>query len=243
LLVRVQPGELPKHLLRCVIHFATIDSWRSLCPTFAFRHRRPPAIDTLLDKLGAIAPAETTKLLGDSLRRLDEKPSTGIDMTVLGFVLALWTTTGAMTAFMRALNRAYEREETRGFVKQRFLAVVMVVCMLVAFTLVFGLLVLGPHISDWIGNAAGQKGLVSALWWVLQWPILIGGLLAAFATLLYLGPNVDYPRWRFLTPGALFAVTIWLVTSGLFALYTSFFASYNKTWGSLAAVIVMLTWL
>ena len=203
----------------------------------------PHAINTLLDKLATIAPAEATKLLGDSLRRLDQKPSTGIVMTIVGFVLALWTTTGAMTAFMRALNRAYEREETRGFAKQRLLALAMVACTVVAFVLVFGLLVLGPHVSAWIGSAAGAKGLVTALWWALQWPVLIGGLLAAFATLLYLGPNVDHPRWRFLTPGALVAATIWLVASGLFALYTSFFGSYNKTWGSLAAVIVMLTWL
>ena len=102
---------------------------------------------------------------------------------------------------------------------------------------------LGPHLSNWIGSAAGAEGLVTTLWWVLQWPVLIGGLLAAFATVLYLGPNVEHPHWQFLTPGALVAVTIWLLASGLFALYTAFFASYNKTWGSLAAVVVMLIWL
>jgi membrane protein len=203
----------------------------------------PHAINTLIDKFGSIAPADAASLLRDSLRRLDQKPSTGIVMTIVGFLLALWTTTGAMTAFMRALNRAYEREETRGFVKQRLLAIAMAGCMLVAFALVFGLLILGPHVSDWVGSAVGAKGLVTTLWWVLQWPVLIGGLLAAFAALLYLGPNIDHPRWRFLTPGALLAVISWLIVSGLFALYTSMFGSYNKTWGSLAAVIVMLTWL
>ena len=81
------------------------------------------------------------------------------------------------------------------------------------------------------------------LWWVVQWPILLVGLLAVFATVLYLGPNVDHPRWRFITPGSVFAVVVWLLASGLFAVYTSMFDSYNKTWGSLAAVIVMLTWL
>ncbi len=76
-----------------------------------------------------------------------------------------------------------------------------------------------------------------------QWPVLIVGLLAAFATLLYLGPDVDHPKWQFVTPGALVAVLAWLAASGLFAVYTSMFGSYNKTWGSLAAVIIMLTWL
>ena len=73
--------------------------------------------------------------------------------------------------------------------------------------------------------------------------MLIAGLLAAFATVLYLGPNVDHPRWQFITPGSVIALFVWLVASGLFAIYTSMFGSYNKTWGSLAAVIVMLTWL
>src|SRR4030095_10809172 len=77
----------------------------------------------------------------------------------------------------------------------------------------------------------------------LQWPILLTGLLAAFATLLYLGPDVDTPKWQFLTPGALVAALLWIAASGLFAIYTSMFGSYNKTWGSLAAVIIMLTWL
>ena len=119
----------------------------------------------------------------------------------------------------------------------------MVACMLVAFALVLGLLVLGPFMSGWVGRAAGAETPVTVLWWVLQWPILIFGLCAAFATVLYLGPNVDHPRWQFLTPGALLAVSLWLITSGLFAIYTAYFASYNKTWGSLATVIVMLTWL
>ena len=109
--------------------------------------------------------------------------------------------------------------------------------------LVFGLLVLGPHMVTWIGDASGQKTLVSWLWWVAQWPILIAGLLAAFAGIYYLGPNVDHPRWQFLSFGAVFAVLSWLALSGLFAFYVSKFGSYNKTWGSLAAVVVMLTWL
>jgi membrane protein len=81
------------------------------------------------------------------------------------------------------------------------------------------------------------------IWWTLQWPILVAGLLFAFAGVLYLGPNVAHPRWRFLTPGSATAVAIWIVASGLFAVYVSLFGSYNKAWGSLAAVIVMLTWL
>jgi membrane protein len=203
----------------------------------------PSAVQELIDKVGTVAPAEATALLDDSLTRMTQNDSGGWVMAAVGFALAFWTTTGAMTSLMRALNRAYDREETRGFVRQRLSAVVMVVVMLIAFALVFGLLVMGPALSGWIGDAIGIEAVLKWLWWVAQWPVLIVGLMAAFATVLYLGPNVDHPRWQFISPGALFAVVIWLLVSGLFAIYTATFASYNKAWGSLAAVIVMLTWL
>ena len=203
----------------------------------------PHAITTLMDKIGQVAPSEAISLLGDSLRRMQKNGSGSLAMTIVGFVLALWTTTGAMTAFMRALNRAYDRAETRNFVRQRLVAVEMVFVMALAFLLVFGPLVLGPQLSKWIGNAVGAQGVITWIWWIAQWPILIAGLLAAFATVLYLGPNVDHPRWHFITPGAVFAVVVWLIVSGAFAVYTAMFGAYNKAWGSLAAVIVMLTWL
>jgi membrane protein len=201
------------------------------------------AVQSLIDRVGTVAPAEATALLDESLTRMTENSSGGLALAILGFVLALWTTTGAMTAFMRALNNAYDRKETRGFVRQRLVAIFMVAIMLVAFALVFGLLVMGPALSGWIGDAVGLEAVLQWVWWVAQWPLLIVGLLLAFATVLYLGPNVEHPKWTFITPGSVFAVLVWLLASGLFAVYTATFASYNKAWGSLAAVIIMLTWL
>lgn len=201
------------------------------------------AITTVIDKLGTVIPSQATQLIEDSLRRMNENKNGSLAMVIVGFVFALWTTTGAMTAFMRAVNRAYDRDESRGFVRQRLVAVQMVIAMGVAFLLVFGLLVLGPVMSGWIGSALDIEGVMGWLWWVAQWPVLLVGLLAVFATVLYLGPNVDHPRWRFITPGSVFAVVVWLIASALFAVYTSMFDTYNKTWGSFAAVIVMLTWL
>jgi membrane protein len=201
------------------------------------------SVESLIDRVGTVAPAEATALLEDSLTRMTENSSGSWAMVVIGFLLAVWTTTGAMTAFMRALNRAYDCEETRGFVRQRLVAIVMVAIMLTAFALVFGLLVMGPALSGWIGDAVGIEAAFNWIWWVAQWPVLIVGLLLAFATVLYLGPNVEHPKFRFITPGAVFAVVVWLLVSGLFAIYTATFASYNKAWGSLAAVIIMLTWL
>jgi membrane protein len=201
-------------------------------------------VTEIIERLEGIAPQEALTLLEQTLDRVTETQSnSGIAMIVVGSVLALWTVTGAMDTLMWALNSAYDREETRGFFKRRATALVMVILLLIAFALAFGLLVLGPHLSGWIGDAVGMEALVKWLWWTAQWPILILGLLFAFATILYLGPNVDHPRWSFLTFGTAISVLIWLVASGAFAFYVSQFSSYNKAWGSLAAVIIMLTWL
>ena len=203
----------------------------------------PDTIEKLLDKLGTVVPAEAIDLLRESLTRAIENQSGGLVLIVLGFLLALWTATGAMNALMRGLNHVYDRKETRGFFKQRITALGMLVCLVLAFGLTFGLLVLGPVISDWLGGLLDLEGVFGWIWWTLQWPILVVGLLLVFAVVLYLGPNVAHPRWRFLTPGSAVAVAIWIVASGLFAVYVSLFGSYNKAWGSLAAVIIMLTWL
>ena len=144
---------------------------------------------------------------------------------------------------MWALNIAYGREETRGFVTRRLTSFTMVFFALLGFALTFGVLVLGPHLSTWIGNAIGSKTVVKVVWWVAEWPLLVGGLLVSFAGILYLGPNVKQPRWRFLTFGSVLAVVLWLLASGAFAFYVSRFGSYNKAWGTLSAVVVMLTWL
>jgi membrane protein len=203
----------------------------------------PHAVNTILDHLSTVMPQSAVNLLGQSLTRTTEAQSGGVIMIVVGIVLALWTLSGAMQTVMWALNAAYERDETRGFVKKRLVAVALIVCAVVSFALVFVLLILGPHASTWVGDAVGNVTVVRWVWWTAQWPILLVGLLTMFAIVLYLAPNVVPRKWQFVTPGAIFAVVVWLAASGLFAVYTSNFASYNKTWGSLAAVIVMLTWL
>jgi len=204
----------------------------------------PDTISSLMAHFSHVMPSEATSLLGGSLHRLDRHPNTGIAMTIAGFVLALWATTGAMTTYMTALNLAYDRKDGRSFVGRRLVAVRLVAVIGLAFLLVAVLLVFGPPLQQLVAShAGGASGVVGWAWWIAEWPILLAGLLAAFATLLYLGPDVAHPRWSFITPGSIFAVVVWLAASGGFAYYTSSFGSYNKTWGSLAAVIIMLTWL
>jgi len=203
----------------------------------------PDAINNILDHLSPVMPASAVNLIGDTLTRTTQAQSGGLVMIVVGFLLALWTLSGAMQTVMWALTAAYERDETRGFVKKRLIAVTLIFCVVVSFALVFVLLVLGPDASRWVGSAVGNTTLVRWVWWTAEWPILLVGLMTMFAIVLYLAPNVVPRKWQFVTPGAVFAVVVWLVASGLFAVYTSNFSTYNKAWGSLAAVIIMLTWL
>jgi membrane protein len=203
----------------------------------------PDAVKTILDHLSTVMPKGAVDLLGKSLTRTIEGGNGGLVMIVVGLLLAFWTLSGAMQTVMWALNAAYQRDETRGFVKRRLVAVALIMCAVLSFALVVVFLILGPHVSTWVGDAIGNTTVVRWVWWTAEWPILMIGLLAMFAVVLYLAPNVVPPKWQFITPGAVFAVVVWLVASGLFAVYTSNFASYNKTWGSLAAVIIMLTWL
>ena len=203
----------------------------------------PHAVTTIVDKLGTIIPGQAQTLLSGSLRRMTQHQATGAVVAGIGGALALWSLGGAMQNLMWALNIAYDREETRGFVRRRLAAFGMVFFALLGFALAFGLLVLGPHLSTWIGDAIGAKTVVEIVWWVAEWPLLVGGLLVSFAGILYLGPNVKHPRWRFLSFGSVLAIVIWLLASGAFAFYVSRFGSYNKAWGTLSAVVVMLTWL
>jgi membrane protein len=204
----------------------------------------PSTILTLIHHLDGVIPSSAQNLLSSSLSRASSHPGGSIVATAIGFVLAVWAVTGAMNSYMTAINLAYNRKDGRNFLKKRWVALKMSAIMVFAFVLVAVLLMFGPVISSAIANHAGGAGsAIKIAWWAAQWPILFFGLLAAFATLLYLGPDVDLPKWEFLTPGSVVAVVLWLAASAGFAVYTATFASYNKTWGSLAAVIVMLTWL
>jgi membrane protein len=203
----------------------------------------PDTIQNLMAHFNTFMPGDATTLHGQSLHQLDAKPSSGLVMTIVGFVLAVWSTTGAMNSYMTALNIAYDRKDRRTFLRKRLVALEMAAAIGFAFVLIAVLLIFGPAVQSWLGSTLHASTLLGVLWWTIQWPLLVVGLLAAFATTYYLGPDVDHPRWHFLTVGSVVAVVAWLAASGLFAVYTATFASYNKTWGSLSAVIVMLTWL
>jgi membrane protein len=203
----------------------------------------PSDVTAVIDRMRTVIPPEAANLLSDSLERSANSPGSGLLMTAVGVGLAVWTVTSAATTLMQGITTAFDRKDERGFVRKRLLALLIVLCLMAAATVVGCFLIFGPYLERWLGNATSQPGLVSWLWWTLQWPVLVLALLAAFAVLLYLGPDVEQPDWKWVTPGAVVAVVIWITASGAFSLYASRFGSYEKTWGTLSAVVVMLIWL
>jgi membrane protein len=203
----------------------------------------PHDVTVVIERVGRVIPAQATNLLEGSLRRMTQRHSTGVTIVGVGGALAVWAIGGAMQHLMWALNIVHGRQESRGFIRRRLAGFAMAFFAALAFVLMFGVLVLGPALSHWVGNALGAETVVKIGWWVAEWPLLVLVLLVCFAALLYLGPDQERRRWRYQTFGALSAVAIWLAGSGAFAFFVSRFGSYNKTWGALSAVVITLIWL
>ncbi len=203
----------------------------------------PGVVDSLIDRLDGVVPAEALTLIDDTLTRVTDSAGGGAGLAVVGLLLAVWTASGAMSALMRGLNAVHGRSEDRPFPRQRLVAVGLLGWALFAVAVSFGLLVLGAPLSRALGEALDAETLVGWLWWSAQWPILGGALLIAIAGILRSGPAGEPGPPRAVLAGAAFAVVISVIASGLFGIYVSRFGSYGAAWGSLSAVIVMLTWL
>jgi membrane protein len=200
-------------------------------------------ITSLVNRAKAVMPEEAALLLQTSLERSARATGGNVAMTIVGLALAVWTTTSAAATLMEGVTRVYETPEERGFVRRRLIALLIVLALVVSAVLVVMFLILGPHIQRWLGAALDAERVTAWAWWTVQWPLLIGGLLFAFALVLYVAPASPHRGWRDVLPGAVVAVVLWLVASGAFAVYAANFGSYNKSWGTLSAVVITLVWL
>jgi membrane protein len=162
---------------------------------------------------------------------------------VVGFFGAVWAASGAMSTIIKALNRAYERPETRPIWRVRGTAVVLVISTGLTTAGVFLLIVLGGSLGDAIAKKANLGGAFDWTWGVARWPVAFCAILLFFALVYYLGPNQTPRAWKWITPGSLVGSVLWLALSGLFALYVTFAGNYTKTYGTLATGIILLLWL
>ena len=199
------------------------------------------AYDALQSFLNPVAPKSVT----DIVKQLEKDSSTGGSAfaAVLGAFGAVWAGSGAMGSIVKAVNRAYDRLETRPFWKVRVLSAILVVASGIVLAGTLLLIVVGGKLGDAIARKAHLGGAFSWFWDIFRWPAAFVAVLLLFALIYYLAPNAEQRSWKWLTPGSLVGGLMWLALSGLFALYTAFSSSYSRTYGSLAGGIVLLLWL
>jgi membrane protein len=198
--------------------------------------------DDLREFLGVIAPEGVMKAL-DTAEESAAGQSGAALAVVLGAFGAVWAASGAMGSMIKAVNRAYDRTETRPVWKVRAIAIVLVASTGIVTAALFILIVFGGPLGEAIADQARLGGAFDLLWAILRWPLAFVGILLFFALVYYLAPNTEHRNWKWITPGSIVGGLLWLALSGLFALYTNFAGSYDKTYGSLAGAIVLLLWL
>jgi membrane protein len=162
---------------------------------------------------------------------------------VIGLLTALWSASGYVGAFGRAMNRMYEIREGRPIWKLRPVQlVVTLIALVLAAVVALALIVTGPA-ADAVGNTVGMGSTAVTVWNIAKWPVILAVVILIVAILYYATPNVDQPKFRWLSVGAVVAIVVWIIASVLFGFYVAHFSSYNKTYGSLAGVVVFLLWL
>lgn len=198
--------------------------------------------ETLLGIVDDVAPGTAVDTIQPVVESLTQANRAGFAL-VFGLAGALWSASGYVGAFGRAMNRIYEIPEGRPFYKLRPLQIfITLVAVLMICLVALALVVSGP-VAEAIGSAIGLGSAAVTAWQFLKWPVLVAVVVLIIAILYYATPNVKQPKFRWITPGSIIAVVTWAIASVLFAFYVANFGNYNKTYGTLAGVIVFLLWL
>jgi membrane protein len=219
-----------------------------------------PALIALLGLIGLVGdPASTTKTItqivtkiGPSsaaqtfagpIKSITEHKSTAGIMGIVGIVVALWSASSYVGAFMRASNVIYETPEGRPIWKLRPLQVLVTLIMVALLALVALALVLTGPIDTAVAQPLGISSTAVSIWDIAKWPVLLIVVITMIAVLFYATPNVKLAGFKWVTPGALFAIAVWLIASALFAFYVANFSSYDKTYGTLGGLVIFLVWM
>jgi len=189
--------------------------------------------------LSRVVPAEIMPMLEEQITRIaTDNTKAGIS-AIVGVAIALYSSSNATKAMMAGLNIAYDEEEKRGFFKLLGTALAITFAFVISAVVIVGLLAVLPAAIAHLGLSSGTETLVN---W-LRWPVLLAMFVVGVGAVYRYGPCRNAPQWKWLSPGALLATALWIAGSALFSLYVSKFGSYDKTYGSLGAVVVFLMWL
>ena len=201
------------------------------------------ATQTLIDNLDKLAPGTARSVFTSAINGLDKSRGAAGVLLIVGILGALWAASGYVSAFMRASNQIYDIEEGRPFWMTIPVRLAVTVTMVVLLAISALAVVITGGLAGQVGKLLGIGGSAVQVWDIVKWPVLLLVVSLMFTILYWASPNVKHPGVRWLSPGGVLAVGTWVIASGLFAFYVSNFGSYNKTYGTLAGVIIFLVWL
>lgn len=200
------------------------------------------SVQTLLDVISQLGGGSVVDSVRDPLLEVSRSPGAGLAL-VVGLAGALWSASGYVGAFGRAMNRIYEVGEGRPVWKLRPVMLLLTLILVVLTAAVLLALVVTGPVTDAVGNALGVGSSIELAWNIAKWPVMFLVVVLIVALLYYATPNVRQPKFRWVSVGALVAIVTWAVVSAGFGFYVANFSAYDKTYGALGGVIAFLLWL
>jgi membrane protein len=197
----------------------------------------------LIQNLDSVAPGPAKQIFTSAIHNIQSQQGTAGILFVVGLAAALWSASGYVAAFMRASNVVWDVEEGRPIYKTLPIRLLVTLVTVILLTLSAVAVVLTGSLAGKVGNVIGVGSTAVQIWDIAKWPVLLVFVTLILAILYYTGPNVRQPGFRWVTPGGVLAVILWIAASALFAFYVANFSSYNKTYGALASVVIFLVWL
>jgi membrane protein len=201
------------------------------------------ATQPLIDNLGKVAPGPAKDIFTSAIENLQKSQGAAGILFVVGLATALWSASGYVAAFMRASNAIYDVGEGRPIWKTLPTRVITTLVLLLMLALVAVGVTFTGGLAEEAGNVLGVGSTAIDVWNIAKWPVILAVVITMFAILYWAAPNVKHPKFRWISPGSVVAVLLWIVASAAFAFYVANFGSYNKTYGALAGVIIFLIWL
>jgi membrane protein len=202
-----------------------------------------PVTEPLLDNIGTFAPSEAKDILTQAVQELERGRGGAGVLAVVAFAGGLWSASAYVAAFIRASNIVWDVEEGRPVWKTLPLRIGLTLVLMILLAASALLVVFTGPLAEKGGELLGVSDVVVTAWDIGKWPLLVLLVSLMLAILYYAAPNVRQPGFRWVTPGSVLAVVVWILASVAFALYVAAFGSYNKTYGSFGGVIVFLVWL
>jgi membrane protein len=201
------------------------------------------ATQALISNLDTLAPGAARQIFTGAIRGLQHSRGAAGLLFIVGIAGAVWSASGYIAAFMRASNAIYDIEEGRPIWMTLPIRLLVTVALLLLLSVSAVAVVVTGGLATQVGKLLGIGGSAVTIWDIAKWPVLLLLVSFMFSILYWASPNVKHPGFRWLSPGGVFAVAVWVIASGAFALYVANFSSYNKTYGALAGVIIFLVWL